>query len=160
MIRPVQLNDAAAIAEIYNHYILHSTVTFEKEIVSSEQMAHRISNHSSHHPWLVLEENKAIIAYAFATPWKGRAAYQLSVETSIYLSFNHQGKGIGTRLYTQLIETLKLKNFHSLLGGIALPNEKSIRLHQKLGFKKVAHLKEVGYKFDRWVDVTYWQILL
>ena len=160
MIRTVNQKDASQIANIYNHYILHSTITFEETPISPDEMEQRISKHSPTHPWFVYEEKNHVVAYAYATPWKNRSAYKHSVETSIYINHSSVGKGIGTQLYTYLIDHLKEQKHHSLIGGIALPNEASIHLHEKLEFKKVAHFKEVGYKFNQWVDVGYWQLIL
>jgi phosphinothricin acetyltransferase len=111
-------------------------------------------------PWLVLEEEGAVIGYACAVRWKSRAAYQHSVESTIYLAPELSGAGRGVALYSALMEQLKLLGVHCVLAGIAQPNEASVGLHEKLGFSKVAHLAEVGRKFDRWVDVGYWQRVL
>ena len=108
MIRSIRLEDASDIVKIYNHYILHSIITFEETILSGEEMGKRISLNSPTHPWLVYEENNQVIAYAYATPWKQRSAYKHSVETSIYLKPTSTHKGIGTKLYRHLIDQLKL----------------------------------------------------
>lgn len=158
MIRSISKNDAKQICDIYNHYIDKSTITFEEVQVSVEEMQRRIS--SSTLPWLVYEEDQKILGYAYAGQWKGRAAYRHSAEVTIYLKHNAAGKGIGTKLYSNLIDQLKALKFHVLMGGIALPNDASIALHEKLGFQKVAHFKEVGFKFNQWIDVAYWQLFI
>lgn len=161
MIREAKLQDAAAIAEIYNFYILNTHTTFETEAIDAEEMGKRIlSVEKLQLPFLLYEMENRIHAYAYATEWKSRSAYKQTAETSIYMPMATQSQGIGTKLYTALIEILKNKNYHALIGGIALPNDKSIALHEKLGFEKVAHFKQVGYKFNQWIDVGYWELLL
>jgi phosphinothricin acetyltransferase len=124
-------------------------------------MGHRVSEVQSFDlPWLVLEEEGAVIGYACAVRWKSRAAYQHSVESTIYLAPELTGAGRGVALYSTLMEQLAKLGVHCVLAGIAQPNEASVGLHEKLGFSKVAHLAEVGRKFDRWVDVGYWQRVL
>jgi len=132
-------------------------LAFEEALVSLKNMEERIIARRKHLPWLVYEENGVILGYAHASPWKGRAAYRQTVEATIYLKQGKGGKGIGTRLYQQLLTTLTGQRIHTVIGGIALPNPVSIKLHEKLGFEKVAHFKEVGYKFGKWLDVGYWQ---
>ena len=101
-----------------------------------------------------------IQGYAYATDWKPRGAYRHSVESTVYLRNGQSGHGYGSQLYSKLIELLMRLQVHTVIGGIAQPNEESIALHEKFGFVKVAHFKEVGYKFDQWVDVAYWQLIL
>ncbi len=160
MIRNVTLKDAHQIAAIYNYYILNSIITFEETSIDAVEMSHRITSVITEFPWLVYEIDGQIIGYAYASKWKGRCAYKYSVESTVYLKNGAQAKGVGTQLYTELIKRLKHLKIHSVIGGIALPNQASIRLHEKLGFKKAAHFKEVGYKFEKWIDVTYWELLI
>jgi len=160
MVRPAKLEDAAQITDIYNYYIINTTVTFEKTPITSDDMKERIEKIHVKYPWLVLEEDRIIQGYAYATDWKPRGAYRHSVESTVYLRNGQSGKGYGSQLYSKLIEVLSQLNVHAVIGGIAQPNEGSIALHEKFGFEKVAHFKEVGYKFDEWVDVAYWQRLL
>lgn len=160
MIRTVRKEDATQIRDIYNYYILNSVITFEEVPVTTAEMEQRITNIASGFPWVVYEENKEILGYAYGTKWKIRSAYKHATEVTVYLKQGAFKKGLGTRLYTELIDRLKKKEFHALIGGIALPNDASIALHKKLGFQKIGHFKEVGFKFNRWVDVTYWELLL
>ncbi len=161
MIRVAKTEDAFKIAEIYSHYIANTIITFEKEPVTADEISTRMKDvFSSSLPWLVLENNDEVIGYAYATKWRARPAYKNSVETTIYLAKDSGGKGFGKLLYSSLISTLKSSGFHTAIGGIALPNEASVGLHESLGFKKVAHFHEVGYKFDTWIDVGFWQIML
>ena len=166
-IRPVEETnagvdlDAGAIARIYNHYVLHTAISFEEEPVSLEMMAQRIAEvRSSSLPWLVAEQQEQVVGYAYAGKWKGRCAYRHSVETSVYLDPAFVGRRIGTQLYLALLDRLLERSIHVAIGGIALPNEASVALHERVGFVKVAHFREVGYKFGQWIDVGYWQRVL
>lgn len=160
-VRSAETDDAAELADIYNYYILNTCITFETEAVTSEQMADRIAETiATPLPWLVAETSGGILGYAYASNWKGRCAYRFSVETTIYLATNHAHKGVGLQLYTALIDAIRSMSMHSVIGGIALPNERSVRLHERMGFEKIGQFRQVGYKHDRWVDVGYWQLLL
>lgn len=161
MIRLATLSDAAAIADLYNYYILNTFNNFEEAALSAEDMQQRIGEVLNRFPWLVYEsEQGEILGYAYATGWKSRCAYRNSVETSVYIRQGHLGKGIGKALYQNLLTRLKDLKIHAIIGGIALPNEASVILHERFGFEKVAHFKEVGYKFERWIDVGYWELIL
>jgi len=157
MIRGPCSQDGAALCRIYNHYVTNTIVTFALEETSEQEMAAAISAASEKFPWLVWEDEGRVLGYALASEWKSRCAYRFSVETTIYLDPAAGGKGIGTLLYGGLLERVAAAGHHSALGGIALPNPASIALHEKLGFVKVGQLKEVGWKFDQWIDVGYWQ---
>jgi len=156
-IRTAYLEDAAAIAAIYNFYVERSHSTFETEIINKSEMRRRVSEILENYPFLVGEENGEIIGYAYASRYKTRAGYRHSVEVSVYIKNGIEGKGIGTILYENLFAELKTKSVHAIVAGIALPNDASIRLHEKFGFEKVAHFREVGFKHGRWIDVGYWE---
>jgi L-amino acid N-acyltransferase YncA len=160
MIRPARSEDAAQICVIYNHYVRETVVTFEESPVSAAEMVLRIADITTRLPWLVWEEGGIILGYAYASPWKVRAAYRHSVEASIYLPPSATGRGIGSGLYKALIDDLRHRHIHAVIGGAALPNPASVALHERLGFEKVAQFKQVGFKFGRWVDVAYWQLVL
>ncbi|HVU17388.1 MAG TPA: arsinothricin resistance N-acetyltransferase ArsN1 family B [Candidatus Didemnitutus sp.] len=160
MIRLATDSDASAICAIYNHYVLHTWVTFEEVPVTEAEMAGRIRDTLIALPWLVLEEQGDVLGYAYANKWKVRAAYRHSVEITVYLRHDAIGRGRGRVLYEELIAKLRGTGIHAVIGGIALPNEASQRLHEKLGFKKVAQFEQVGRKFDRWIDVGYWELIL
>lgn len=159
-IRIASASDAASIVAIYNHYIKTTCISFEQEEVSAETMTERISEVNAKLAWYVAEKNDQIVGYAYATPWRTRSAYRFSVETSVYIAHQYVGQGLGKQLYQVLLDDLRQRNVHTVIGGIAQPNPASVALHEKLGFEKVAHFKEVGYKFDRWIDVAYWQLAL
>ena len=158
-IRPVNLADAAQIAEVYNYYIQNTHHTFETESLGAEEMQKRISEVTENYPYLVAEEYGEIYGYAYATQFKLRQAYAFSAEVSIYVKNAAKQKGIGTELYMQLFDELADTDIHAIFAGISLPNDASVRFHEKLGFSKVAHFREVGYKLGRWVDVGYWEFI-
>ncbi len=160
MIRNATYNDAPAIAGIYNYYVLNTVVTFEEASVTPLEMQQRIADIQIRFPWLVYEENGLILGYAYASSWKPRTAYRNTVETSVYLDPAHTGKGIGRLLYSHLMSELKPLKIHAVIGGIAQPNEVSIKLHESLGFKNIGLFSEVGWKLGRWVDVGYWEMIL
>lgn len=160
MLRRCTSSDAPAIARIYNYYVAETVITFEEAPVSADEMARRIENVSAHHPWLVWEEHDEISGYAYAAPWKSRSAYRHSVEAAIYLKKEATGRGTGSTLYRELLRELGQSGVHCVVGGVALPNEASVALHEKLGFRKVAEFPEIGKKHGRWVDVAYWQLIL
>lgn len=149
--------DAADICAIYNHYVRNTVITFEEEPVSVSDMRLRIENCTRTYPWLVREIEGRVVGYAYATRWKERAAYRHSVEVSVYVAANSFREGHGRALYAELIARLAQRGCHALIGGIALPNDASVALHETFGFTKVAHFTEVGHKFGRWIDVGYWQ---
>jgi phosphinothricin acetyltransferase len=153
--------DAEAICAIYNHYVANTIITFEEEPVSTAEMAERIRETiDGGLPWLVEETAGRIVGYAYASKWKSRCAYRFAVETTIYVAADAQGQGIGTRLYEALLQRLREAKMHVAIGGVALPNDTSVRLHEKFGFKKVAEFAEVGFKFNKRINVAYWQTKL
>jgi len=160
MIRSANSADAAAIAAIYNHYIATSTISFEEQPVSAGEMARRIADVTARLPWLVCEQDGVVQGYAYATPWRVRSAYRHSVETSVYVSCEHPRRGIGRRLYAALLDQLRARDLQVAIGGIAQPNEASVALHEAMGYRKVAHFSRVGFKFERWIDVGYWELQL
>jgi L-amino acid N-acyltransferase YncA len=160
MIRPVRPDDAPAICEIYNHYILHSPATFEEVPLTPEYMRQRILETTKTYPWFVSEEDGVLLGYCYGRKWRERAAYRHSVEASIYLHPAAVGKGTGTALFQALLGELRKLKFHCLIGGVSLPNPASVALLEKFGLRQVAHFREVGDKFGTWIDVGYWQLVL
>jgi phosphinothricin acetyltransferase len=160
-IRAATVADAAAVAAIYDHYIAHSIATFEEEPVPASEIATRIRNTmATSLPWLIAEREGEVVAYAYARPWRERRAYRFSAEITVYAAPTSTGHGIGSSLYERLLPLLRSQGIHAVVGVIALPNEPSVALHEKFGLSKVAHLREVGFKFDRWIDVGYWERIL
>lgn len=157
MIRPATIADAQAICDIYNPYIEETVITFEEVPVDAAAMAQRIADIQQQHMWYVAEENGRLLGYAYAGPWRPRTAYRYAVETSVYLAPHALRRGVGRGLYAAVLDELPKKGFRCAMGGIALPNDPSVALHEAMGFAKVAHFTDVGFKFGRWIDVGYWQ---
>ena len=160
MIREVRPDDAAQIAGIYNRYILETTISFETQPLSAEDMRIRIEEISSYFPYFVAENNGKLTGYCYAHPWKERAAYCKTLETTIYLASEAKGKGLGTRLMDRLIDECRNRGYHVLIACITAENEESCRFHERLGFKKVSHFEQVGQKFGRWLDVADYELIL
>lgn len=159
-IRPVNNDDAGAIAAIYNHYIQTSVITFEEQPVSVETMLQRIADVQSYNlPWLTYQRDGRLLGYAYATRWKPRSAYRYSVEITVYTAPGASGCGIGSALYAELFARMKACGVHAAVGGIALPNAASIALHEKFGMKKIGEFREIGFKQGQWLNVGYWQIV-
>jgi len=160
-VRGAVAGDAARLAEIYNHYVTTTIVTFGSEPVTVEQMAADIAAADERRPLLAWEDADGTVAgFAMASSWQARCAFANTVETTVYLDPGLLGGGRGTRLYSALLDRLRDAGLRTVLGGIALPNPASIGLHEKLGFRKVAHLERVGDKLGQQIDVGYWQIIL
>jgi phosphinothricin acetyltransferase len=160
MIRQARPSDAEAIVSIYNHYVTNTTISFEESPVSVKEMEGRIHEVMTTLPWLVLEEQGQVLGYAYATKWRVRHAYRYSVESTVYLDKHVLGRGHGRSLYSELLKELKERSVHCVIGGITQPNAASVALHEKMGFEKVAHFKQVGWKFEKWLDVGYWELIL
>ena len=160
-VRAAQSSDSDALAKIYNHYVARTVVTFEENPISDTEMEQRIDAvRSSSLPWLVAEKDGRAVGYAYASPWKTRSAYRFSAEVTVYVAQGFARCGIGTMLYSELFSILQRLDTHAVIGGIALPNDASVALHEKFGFEKVAHFQQVGFKFSQWIDVGYWERIL
>lgn len=159
-IRNVLADDAQPICDIYNGYVTDTVITFEQRPVAAPEMAARIRDVTAGYPWLVADSDRGILAYAYATRWRSRAAYDRTAESTIYVRAEAIRSGIGYPLYLALLDELRGRSVHAVLGCIALPNPASVAFHERCGFRKVAHFPEVGRKFDRWVDVGFWQVEL
>lgn len=161
IIRPADFDDAVEIAYIYNYYIATSHATFEVDPVDAGEMEQRLeSAQDKGYPFLVAQQNDEVIGYAYGHEYRARPAYRQAIEVSVYVRPRHDGKSIGSTLYEKLLADIKAAHFHAVIAGISLPNDASIALHEKFGFRKVAHFREVGRKFDRWIDVGYWELIL
>jgi phosphinothricin acetyltransferase len=135
-------------------------ITFDERPIKAEFMEEHIREITAHFPWLVWEEGDLVLGYAYLHQWKERKAYRFSAEDSIYLKEEAQGRGVGKQLLDLLLAEAKKTDIHAVVAGITIPNEKSIGLHEKFGFKKTAHFPEVGYKLGKWLDVGYWELIL
>ena len=158
VIRPASATDGARICALYNHHVTDTIVTFDETPLDAREMARRIR--AATLPWLVIEDSGAFAGYARAAPWKTRASYRYTVESSVYVDPRFQRRGHGRRLYEALHAELRARDVHVVLAGIALPNPASVALHENLGFAPCGVLREVGWKLGRWVDVGYWALRL
>jgi phosphinothricin acetyltransferase len=159
MIRQIVFSDCKSITEIYNYYIETTTVTFEETPITVREMEARVKEISERFPYIVYEEKGHILGYAYVNTFQSRCAYRFTLENSIYLRNGYQGKGIGRTILSELINEVKKQEIHSIIAKIALPNERSIKLHETFNFKNVGILKEVGKKFNNWIDVGYWELI-
>ena len=159
-IRPVRRDDAAAIAAIYAHYVRNSAVTFELDSPDAEEMAARIDTILPLYPYLVAEEEGAVLGYAYAGRIYERAAYRWTVEATVYVADDWHRRGIGRLLYERLIAALTAQGFQSVVGKITLPNPASVQLHEAFGFRQAGLLAKVGYKQGAWHDVGIYQLEL
>lgn len=159
-VRDACFDDSAAIAEIYNHYIRTSHATFELETIDAGELRLRIDDTVEKGlPFIVGERAGRVVGYAYGRPFRPRPGYRFAVEIAVYVDLGNHSNGVATELYRVLIPRLFELGAHSLIATIALPNGPSVRLHERFGFVKSGELREVGRKFDRWVDVGYWQLL-
>ena len=154
-IRLAKASDAEAIASIYRPYVEGTRVSFEERAPDGSEMAGRMEGPL--HPWLVVEEDGHVLGYASSSPYHRRPAYRWTVETSIYLAPDAQGRGIGRQLLSALIELLTRQGYVTAIAAIALPNPVSIALHERLGFVPAGTYRGVGFKLDEWTDVSLWQ---
>ncbi len=160
-IRLATPSDLPAILAISNEAALHTAANFAIEPETLD--AWRADYDETHEmfPWLVgAETDGVVVGFARAGPWKGRCAYEWTAETTVYVLPERHGTGVGTALYTRLVETLRAQGYRTLIGGITQPNAASVRLHESLGFRKVAMFEAVGWKFEQWHDVGYWLLNL
>lgn len=167
LIRSARLEDAAALLQIYRHYVLHTAVTFEYEVPSVEEFRQRISRVQTKYPYLVAEENGELIGYAYAVQFHSRPAYGWGAELSVYVHKDQRGKSIGKRLYEATEEALKCMGVVNLYACIASPEQEdefltfaSERFHEHMGFVKNAFFQKCGYKFGRWYGMIWMEKLI
>ena len=160
MIRYVTQRDVKRITEIYNDYIINTTISFEVKPLTEDEMRNRIESVLAHGPFLVWEEDGEIAGYCYAHPWKERAAYHNTLETTVYLAPQYFRRGIGSQLMNELINQCRVDNIKVLIACITANNEASIKMHEALGFKQVSYFSQVGEKFGQWLDVIDMQLTL
>jgi len=154
-IQTATINDAAQLLAIYEPYVLTTPITFEVAVPSLSEFQERIRTISEKYPYLVSIHENHIVGYAYASAFKGRAAYNWSVETSIYVDKDYHGQGIGHRLYTELESWLKKQHICNVCACITYPNPESITFHESFGYETVAHFHKSGYKFGTWHDMIW-----
>jgi phosphinothricin acetyltransferase len=156
-IRLATLGDAAAVAAIYAPYCDGSAVSFEQTAPTPAHMADRIATVAARRPWIVLEDNGAVVGYAYAAPHNDRWAYRWSVNTAIYIRGTHHRRGAGRALYAALFDLLRHLGYYRAVAGITLPNPASVGLHESVGFELVGVYRDIGYKLGAWRDVAWYQ---
>jgi phosphinothricin acetyltransferase len=160
-IRPYKTEDTQAILEIINHNILHSTSLYDYSVRTIEQQKAILEEKiKKGFPVIVAEKEGEILGFGMYSEFRFREAYQFTVEHSVYVAANHLGKGIGKRLLSELIVLAKAQKLHTMIGVIDSENQNSIAFHEQFGFKIVGVIKESGYKFDRWLDSVFMQLIL
>lgn len=163
-IRAATPEDAAAIAAIYAPHVLTGTASFEIDPPDTRAMRTRMAASDGLYPWIVATNGDAdgggVIGYAYASKFRDRPAYRYVCETSIYLTDTSSGSGVGRLLYGALINTLRAQGFVHAIGAITLPNDRSIKLHEAVGFRRAGVYREVGFKHGQWIDVGFWQVEL
>ena len=159
-IRLATAADAAGALAIYAPYVRDTWVSFEAEVPTVEEMAARIEAAAPRYPWLVADDGGAVAGYAYAGAHRGRAAYQWSVEVSVYVAEAHRRRGLARRLYGALFDVLRVQGVANAYAGIAQPNAASVAAHEALGFEPVGVYRGVGYKLGAWRDVGWWALRL
>jgi phosphinothricin acetyltransferase len=158
-LRAATEKDLASILDIYNEAVLNTTATFDTEPRSLEKQRAWFFSHKKIHPVLVAEDNGTVLGWASLSPWSDRCAYDTTVEISVYIHKDHRGRGLGSRLLEEVIRLGKNLEIHTVLSRITQGNETSIHIHERCGFKTIGVMKEVGYKFNRFLDVHMMQLI-
>lgn len=157
-IRLATIEDAKQVLEIYSNYVINTATSFETDVPSEQEMQSRIASCLQKYPWIVCVINERIAGYVYSSKHREREAYQWSCESSVYVDDDFQGRGIGKKLYQLLFQILKLQGFRNVYAGITMPNEASINLHEKCGFKHFATYENIGYKLGKWHTVKWWKL--
>lgn len=157
MLRLATAADAEAVRAIYAPYVEATPISFETAVPSAEEMARRIGAALARYPWLVSEDAGSVTAYAYAGPYRARAAYDWAVDVTVYAARGAERRGLGRRLYTALLGLLTHQGFTRAHAGITLPNPASVALHEAMGFRSIGVHPAVGWKLGRWHDVGWWQ---
>ncbi len=160
MIRVASPADATAILSIYAPYIINTSLTFETEVPAEKEFAERIKQYSHQWPWLLWEEDGKVAGYAYGAKYRERTGYQWCVESSIYMHDEYMKTGIAAALYHALFELLQLQGYRNVFAVINLPNERSVKFHERCGFRWFANYENVGYKLGKWKTVGWWQLTI
>ena len=158
-VRPATADDAAAIAAVYAPYVTDTVVSFEAQPPDAAEVLRRMTA-TPRLPWLVAEDGGVVLGFAYASSHRAREGYRWAADCSVYLDGAHRGRGIGQSLYDALLPMVRDLGYVTLHAGIALPNDASVRLHERLGFQLVGVYRNVGHKHGAWHDVGWWQLLL
>jgi L-amino acid N-acyltransferase YncA len=156
-IRLANAGDAGGVLEVYAPVVEDTAISFELVVPSVDEMAARITERWPAHPWLVAEDERGVVGYAYAGRFSGRAAYDWSVEVSVYIAAAARGRRVGRGLYTALLTVLAAQGYRRAMAGATMPNAASVGLHQSMGFTPVGVYQAVGWKHGAWHDVRWWQ---
>jgi L-amino acid N-acyltransferase len=160
LLRTATEEDLGDINAIYNHYVLHSTCTYQTVPSTEAERRKWFDFHGERHPVIVVEEAGKIIAWGSLSPVHERQAFANSVEDSIYVHHDHLRRGIGRMILAELLRLAREAGHHTVLGAISVDQLASVRLHEAFGFRQVARFSEIGRKFDRWLDLVWLQKML
>ena len=158
-VRPAVLDDLPALTAIYNHYVVHTTITFDVKPFEPAERRAWFDDHAAtgRHRLLVATDHGDVVGYATTSRWRAKAAYDSTVESSVYCRADALGRGIGTRLYGALFEALASEDVHQIVAGVAQPNDASVALHERFGFRRVGVFSSVGRKFNKYWDVAWFE---
>lgn len=156
-LRFVREDDAQQLLDIYDYYVENTAITFDYITPTVNEFKERINKITKTYPFLVAQKGNTIIGYAYVNTFKDRKAYDYTVELSIYVDRRNVNSGVGKLLYTKLEEILYEQNIVNITSCITYPNEQSEIFHKKYGYEKVAHFRRVGYKFNNWYDVVWYE---
>jgi L-amino acid N-acyltransferase len=159
-IRPATKSDLAAINDIYNHYVLHSTCTYQEEPESLAGREQWFQHHGENHPVIVAVADGKIVGWGSLSAYHPRSAFRFTVENSIYVHPEHHRKGTGALLLQDLIRRARELGHRAIIAAIDGEQAASVALHAKFGFEEVGHMKTLGFKFGRWLDVIYMELVL
>ncbi len=160
LVRTFEARDVAPACRLTNHFIERTAVHFGATPQTDEEFEGMWRAGTEKYPWLAAEVGGVFAGYAKAGLWRARDAYALTAEVTVYVDFAFHRRGVGRALYAELLPRLKAAGYHTAVGGVTLPNEPSIRLHEAMGFTHVGTFREVGWKFDQWHDTGWWQRML
>ena len=161
IIRSARESDIPALSEIYNHVILNTTAVYQYEAQTLEmRRAWYEAKMKDGYPVFVAEEDGKVVGFSSYGPFRAWAAYKYTVENSVYVANGQRGKGIGRMLMQPVIDSARSRGLHAIVSGIDASNDASVRLHEQFGFREVAHFKEVGFKFGRWLDLKFLELVL
>ncbi|SFI89626.1 GNAT family N-acetyltransferase [Thermoflavimicrobium dichotomicum] len=160
ILRDTHETDLQAIIDIYNHAVIHTTATFDLEPQTLEQRKQWFVKNEGRYPFIVAELEGKVVGFSSLSQFRSKPAYNSTAELSIYVDPECKGQGIGKQLMQEIIERAKQKKFHAIVSSIADGNVVSMKLHEKFGFQRVGSFREIGFKFDRWIDVHFYQLIL
>lgn len=159
-VRPAVPGDLPALTEIYNHYVLHTAITFDLRPFAPEERRAWFEEHAPtgrHRLLIAVDGDGACVGYATTSRWRPKAAYDTTVEASVYCRPDAVGRGCGSKLYAALFDAIRSEDVHRIVAGVSLPNAASVKLHERFGFTRVGVFREVGRKFDRFWDVAWYE---